>query len=336
MLILNILDTLYENSYFSKFLLCSIIVLIVLFLVVLILGIRDKNRALRPKEEVEEDVKDITFNNTPIDIDTLKEDVTFEMPSLTQNLEKFKKNLEEEILNEDMAEVRKTSGIILPKENKKIKVLDREKIEDTNIAPIKDSVDKEKHIENKENSKKSNNGKDSSLKNAPSLTNNGQEKSKESFKNHKKHNILEEKLFKHKKNVQVPSIKDNELINPQPEKLSNIENNNKQSNNTNSNSIQDKNKNYNVNSNQNKNTNQQINRSNNSSNNNQNKKNGINNNANINENDINRHINFNQNNDITKKETTTSHKNSFNTEEENIKNHPESEVLGIYNTDDDF
>ena len=88
-------------------------------------------------------LKDITFN-MPEKQDNIKEDVTFEMPVLTKNLENFKKNLEEEIQNEEIAEVRKTSGIIKHKEPKATKILDINAIEDTSIIP---NVKKEENVE---------------------------------------------------------------------------------------------------------------------------------------------------------------------------------------------
>ena len=97
MKILNIIDKIYESSYFSKFLVIAIVGLLILFFIVLLLGIKDKNKTKKVKIEKQEEVNDITFEqaNEP---DNIKEDVTFEIPSLTQNLENFKKNLEKEIL----------------------------------------------------------------------------------------------------------------------------------------------------------------------------------------------------------------------------------------------
>lgn len=150
MTILNIIDKIYENEYFATALVVAIIVLIVLFAIVLFLGIKDAKKAKEPPKEVEEDVKDITFN-MPTEQDKVKEDVTFEMPILTKNLENFKKNLEEEIQKEDSVEIRKTSGLVLKEEEKPVKILDMGEIEDTAILPIikSDKIDK-KNIDNVE------------------------------------------------------------------------------------------------------------------------------------------------------------------------------------------
>ncbi len=137
MYILNIIDEIYENSYFQTCLIGATIILILLFVVVLILGIKDSRKSKEPQNIVEEDVKDVTFE-MPADSDNIKEDVTFEMPVLTKNLEDFKKNLEEEIQKEDEAVIRKTSGTTENKDSKPIKILDAHEIEDTAIVHLKE------------------------------------------------------------------------------------------------------------------------------------------------------------------------------------------------------
>jgi len=132
--ILNIIDKIYENQYFTTFLLVAIIALVILFIIVLIIGIKDAKKNALPKEENVEDLKDVTLK-MPEEVEKINEDVTFEMPVLTKNLENFKKNLEEEIQSENIAEVRKTSGVVLPKINKSVKILDMSAIEDTSILP---------------------------------------------------------------------------------------------------------------------------------------------------------------------------------------------------------
>lgn len=141
--ILNIIDKIYESKYFTTCLTIAFVGLIVLFIIVLIIGRKDAKKRSMTYEEQEEDVKDITFN-MPEKQDNIKEDVTFEMPVLTKNLENFKKNLEEEIQNEEIAEVRKTSGIIKHKEPKATKILDINAIEDTSIIP---NIKKEEKVE---------------------------------------------------------------------------------------------------------------------------------------------------------------------------------------------
>ena len=133
--LLNIIEKIYESKYFTTFLVVAILLLIILFVVVLFLGKKDAKKSLEPPKEIEEDVKDITFN-TPAELENIKEDVTFEMPVLTQNLENFKKNLEEEIQKEDNAQIRKTSGNHNTKNEKPVKILDMDEIEETTIIPI--------------------------------------------------------------------------------------------------------------------------------------------------------------------------------------------------------
>ncbi len=191
--VLSIIDKIYESSRFGTFLTVSIIMLIILFCIVFFLGVKDKKKANNKKEKIEEEVNDITFD-MPAELENIKEDVTFEMPSLTQNLENFKKNLEEEIQKEEMAEVRKTSGLILPKEKKTIKVLDLEKIEDTAILPIKNDLKEEKGSSEKIDENIEENVDDAI----------------DDFLNEigEKKNILEEKIFKKNKDLEIPILKD--------------------------------------------------------------------------------------------------------------------------------
>ncbi len=133
--VLNIIDKIYENENFTTILVVAVLVLILLFVIVLILGKKDAKKRLEPPKEVEEDVKDITFNTKP-ELEKINEDVTFEMPILTKNLENFKKSLEEEIQKEDNTQIRKTSGKVNIKNDKPVKILDMNEIEETTIIPI--------------------------------------------------------------------------------------------------------------------------------------------------------------------------------------------------------
>lgn len=132
--ILNIINDIYEHELFPKVLTISIILLIIMFALVLIIGLRDARKSKEPKKEVEEDIKDITFDDVT-DIDNIKEDVTFEMPNLTKNLEDFKKNLEEEIQKESEIDVEKQNETE-PEEEKPTKILDINEISDTTIIPV--------------------------------------------------------------------------------------------------------------------------------------------------------------------------------------------------------
>lgn len=135
MLLLNIIDKIYESNNFKTILIAAIILLVLLFIIVLIIGIRDSKKSKEPKVINEEDVKDITFD-MPKEMENIKEDVTFEMPVLTKNLEEFKKNLEEKIEEEEKIEVRRTNGLSETKEIKPLKILDANEIEDTAIVNL--------------------------------------------------------------------------------------------------------------------------------------------------------------------------------------------------------
>ena len=67
--------------------------------------------------------------NLNLQIENHKEDITFEFPSITKNLEAFKKSLEEE-LDQD-----KDNLLPLEKSQKPYKVLSVSEIEDTTIIP---------------------------------------------------------------------------------------------------------------------------------------------------------------------------------------------------------
>lgn len=135
-MILNIIDKIYENSNFKKYLIIAFIILVLLLVVVYIIGRIEYKKKNSPKKDPEEDLKDITFD-LPTETNNIKEDVTFEMPVLTRNLEDFKKNLEEEIEKEEEIAVRKTSGAKVEKETKSIKILDKDVIDDTAIVSLK-------------------------------------------------------------------------------------------------------------------------------------------------------------------------------------------------------
>lgn len=140
---LNIIDNIYENSHFTTALIASVVILVVLFIIVLIIGIKDSKKSKNPSILLEEDIKDISFD-IPADAEKVKEDVTFEMPVLTTNLENFKKNLEEEIKTEEMAEIRKLNKDNKQKDKKMVKVLDMDELKDTAIIEIASSSDNDK------------------------------------------------------------------------------------------------------------------------------------------------------------------------------------------------
>lgn len=145
--LLNIIDTIYESKYFPTILIISIIVLVVLFVSVTILGMKDAKRGKEPKKKKREELKDITFEE-PKEQPEIKEDVTFEIPVLTKNLENFKKTLEEEIEKEEKINVIKKSSN--KEENKPSKILDKKTIDSTDVIPIiKPKAEKEVKKEEK-------------------------------------------------------------------------------------------------------------------------------------------------------------------------------------------
>lgn len=131
--LLNIIDKIYGSSYFTTFLIGAIILLIVLFIIVLIMGIRDSKKINQVVEE-EEEPTDITLK--PLDElekDEIKEDVTFEIPSITANLENFKKNLELELQKNNKVETLNNS-------DKQFKVTQVNELEDTVLLNPTDLV----------------------------------------------------------------------------------------------------------------------------------------------------------------------------------------------------
>lgn len=129
-MLFNIIDKIYENPHFTTFLVAAILLLLVLFIIIYIMGLRDAKKALEPEVEEEKEVDDISFDN--IEKMEINEDVTFEMPSLTSNLEDFKKSLEEEIAKDDKEDIQPERRERRNKEmSKPVKILDIKEIEDT-------------------------------------------------------------------------------------------------------------------------------------------------------------------------------------------------------------
>jgi len=99
-MILNMFDSIYNNKVIMKTFAITVAVLLVLFFFILLIALIEKKKRLHPKR-IEEELKDISFE-LPKEEDMVKEDVTFEMPYLTKNLEDYKKNIEEEIQKESI------------------------------------------------------------------------------------------------------------------------------------------------------------------------------------------------------------------------------------------
>ncbi len=138
--VLNIIDKMYSSEYFTTILIIAIIVLLVLFALVFIMGMIDnKKEELKKQKELSEE-QDITFNEIKEEDKVKQEDITFEYPSITKNLEAFKTSLEKEL--------NKESDNLLPleKSQKPYKVLGVNEIEDTTIIPALSAEDLDKTL----------------------------------------------------------------------------------------------------------------------------------------------------------------------------------------------
>ena len=154
MVINNIIDKIYSNSHFTTILIGAIAFLVVLFIIVLYLGIKDAKKVKNPVKEDKEE-KDITFEDAPQEPKDIAEDVTFEMGTITKNLEDFKKGLEEELQN-DTSEIEIVNEEI-PKEEQKEEVKEEpgkteDEIEDSflDLIDLKKDEEKEEPKKDKE------------------------------------------------------------------------------------------------------------------------------------------------------------------------------------------
>ena len=112
----------------------------VLFTLVFVMGMIDnKKEELKKQKELEAEQQDITFSEIKEE-DKVKEDITFEYPSITKNLEAFKMSLEQELNQE------KDSLLLLEKSQKPYKVLNVSEIEDTTVLPSLTAEDLEKTL----------------------------------------------------------------------------------------------------------------------------------------------------------------------------------------------
>ena len=143
MIELSFITKLYESSHFTSNLMIVMIVLILLFSVILFLGIKDLKKrteevVIKPGEE-----KDITFEQPKNEYEpVVHEDVTFEAPTLTQNLADFKNVIEQEIKQEPVNVVQPVEKVQpVVEEEKPIKIFDIDEIENTAIFPALDEND---------------------------------------------------------------------------------------------------------------------------------------------------------------------------------------------------
>lgn len=134
-MILDIFNKIYSNANFTTILVGSGVTLGFLFIIILLLGLRDSNKIFK-KASVTKEINDITFD-LPKENEQIKEDVTFEMPLLTKNLEDYKKNIESEIssdrINGEVKPELKDESLFMS--TKPFKILDINEIEDTAILP---------------------------------------------------------------------------------------------------------------------------------------------------------------------------------------------------------
>ena len=137
--ILNIIDKIYSSEYFTTALIVAIVILMVLFTVVFVMGMIDNKKEELKKLKEKEEEQDITFSEIKEE-DKIKEDITFEYPSITKNLEAFKTSLEQELNQE------KDSLLPLEKSQKPYRVLTVSEIEDTTVIPTMTADDLEKTL----------------------------------------------------------------------------------------------------------------------------------------------------------------------------------------------
>ena len=134
---MNMFDSIYDNKIIMKTFAIIVAFLLVLFFIVLLIALIEKKKRLHPKK-IEEELKDISFE-LPKEEDMVKEDVTFEMPYLTKNLEDYKKNIEEELQKESInTKIIRTSVKSKNKEEnaKSYKIIGAKEIDDESLKEI--------------------------------------------------------------------------------------------------------------------------------------------------------------------------------------------------------
>ena len=127
----------FEYKYFPAIISITIGFLVIAFLVVLFTGLKDAKKKETKKIEIFEE-KDITFEEPKEEL-IIQEEVTLEMPSLTKNLEDFKKAIEEEIKLENITpniEVEQNTNKSLIDSTKPFRILNVNEIEDTIITEV--------------------------------------------------------------------------------------------------------------------------------------------------------------------------------------------------------
>lgn len=130
MIIMNIINNLFSNDNFVAILTFTFIGLTILFLVILFFAYKDKNKKDKPHINIlkDDDKKKNNINNK------VKEDVTFEMPIISENLRQYKESIEKNLQdNIRFSEAKPLIQNIKLKTPKQTKVLDIDKIEETYI-----------------------------------------------------------------------------------------------------------------------------------------------------------------------------------------------------------
>lgn len=135
MSLLNIMTTIFEYKHFNTIIIAVSLSLIALFIIVLILGIKDSHKKVRKPIQIKKEFEEITFKEEQEEL-IINEEITLEMPSITKNLEDFKKSIEEEIKQEQLdsnIQVEQSEDKSLMEDTKPVKILNINEIEDTVI-----------------------------------------------------------------------------------------------------------------------------------------------------------------------------------------------------------
>jgi hypothetical protein len=135
MKITDIITTIFEYKHFDTIIISISIFLVLLFIIVLIVGLLDSSKKKEKPVELFEK-EEITFE-APKEELIINEEITLEMPSITKNLEDFKKSIEEEIKQENITsniEVEQSNEKPLLDNSKPIKILNINEIENTQIV----------------------------------------------------------------------------------------------------------------------------------------------------------------------------------------------------------
>lgn len=147
---MNIISTLFNNDNFIDILTFSIISLTTLFLIILFLAYKDKNKKNKPRTNI---IKELDNKKKITNTNKIKEDITFEMPIISENLQRYKENIEKSLQNDHFQETKPLIQNIKLKTPKQTKVLDVDKIVETPVEPtfnLEKFNDKIRNISNNE------------------------------------------------------------------------------------------------------------------------------------------------------------------------------------------